>query len=60
MLGDRLVGVVLNAVTPDEVDSLERQVVPALEGLGLVVFGDTPFALAAQRHGGTGRRLRPA
>ena len=41
-LGDRLVGVVLNAVTPEEVDSLERQVVPALQGLGLQVFGVMP------------------
>ena len=41
-LGDRLVGVVLNAVTPDEVESLERQVVPALENLGLSVFGVMP------------------
>ena len=42
MLGERLVGVVLNAVTPDEVDSLERQVVPALANLGLPVFGVMP------------------
>ena len=42
ILGDRLVGVVLNAVTPDEVESLERQVVPALENLGLSVFGVMP------------------
>ncbi len=42
MLGDRLVGVVLNAVTPDEVDSLERQVVPALANLGLMVYGVMP------------------
>ena len=35
-------GVVLNAVTPDEVDSFERQVVPALENLGLPVFGVMP------------------
>ena len=42
ILGDRLVGVVLNAVTPDEVESLERQVVPALENLGLTVFGVMP------------------
>ena len=42
ILGDRLVGVVLNAVTPDEVESLERQVVPALANLGLVVFGVMP------------------
>ena len=42
MLADRLVGIVLNAVTPDEVESLERQVVPALENLGLPVFGVMP------------------
>ena len=42
MLGERLVGIVLNAVTPDEVESLERQVVPALENLGLPVFGVMP------------------
>ena len=41
-LGDRLVGIVLNAVTPDEVDELQRHVVPALEALGLVVFGVMP------------------
>jgi BioD-like phosphotransacetylase family protein len=41
-LGSRLVGVVLNAVTPGEVESLERQVVPALENLGLPVFGVMP------------------
>ena len=41
-LGDRLVGVVLNAVTPGEVESLERQVVPALENFGLQVFGVMP------------------
>ena len=41
-LGNRLVGVVLNAVTPGEVESLERQVVPALENLGLPVFGVMP------------------
>ena len=42
ILGDRLVGLVLNAVTPDEVDRLERQVVPALQGLDLAVFGVMP------------------
>ena len=42
ILGDRLVGLVLNAVTPDEVDRLERQVVPALQGLDLTVFGVMP------------------
>ena len=41
-LGDHLAGVVLNAVTPDEVESLERQVVPALENLGLSVYGVMP------------------
>ena len=41
-LGDRLMGIVLNAVTPDEVDELQRHVVPALEGLGLQVFGVMP------------------
>ena len=38
----QVVGVVLNAVTPDEVESLERQVVPSLENLGLSVFGVMP------------------
>ena len=41
-LGDHLIGIVLNAVTPEEVESLERNVVPALEALGLVVFGVMP------------------
>ncbi len=41
-LGDRLIGIVLNAVTPDEVTELERSVVPALEALGLVIFGVMP------------------
>ena len=41
-LGDRLAGIVLNAVTPDEVESLQRDVVPALETLGLAVFGVMP------------------
>ena len=41
-LGDRLCGVVLNAVTPDEVEGLEREVVPALQRLGLSVFGVMP------------------
>ncbi len=41
-LGDHLIGIVLNAVTPDEVFQLEESVVPALEELGLVVFGVMP------------------
>ncbi len=41
-LGDRLRGVVLNAVTPDDVESLERDVVPSLQALGLQVFGVMP------------------
>ncbi|KZR86939.1 phosphotransacetylase family protein [Synechococcus sp. MIT S9504] len=41
-LGDRLRGVVLNAVTPDDVESLERDVVPSLQALGIKVFGVMP------------------
>ncbi len=41
-LGDRLIGIVLNAVNPDEVEELEKTVVPSLEGLGMVVFGVMP------------------
>jgi BioD-like phosphotransacetylase family protein len=41
-LGDRLAGVVLNAVTPDEVEELNQHVVPALQALGLKVFGVMP------------------
>ncbi len=41
-LGDRLRGVVLNAVTPDDVASLERDVVPSLQALGIEVFGVMP------------------
>ena len=37
-LGDHLVGIVLNAVTPDEVHALKRSVVPSLEKLGLSVL----------------------
>ena len=49
-LGERLRGVVLNAVTPDDVESLERNVVPALQALGIEVLGDATVP-AAQRHG---------
>ncbi len=41
-LGDQLIGIVLNAVTPDDVVVLRRKVVPALEKLGFVVFGVMP------------------
>ncbi|QNI55809.1 AAA domain protein [Synechococcus sp. BIOS-E4-1] len=41
-LGDRLRGVVLNAVIPDDVESLERDVVPSLQALGIKVFGVMP------------------
>ncbi len=41
-LGNQLIGVVLNAVTPDEVEVLERSVVPSLEELGMDVFGVMP------------------
>lgn len=42
LLGDRLAGVVLNAVDPEAVPELEATVVPALERLGLTVFGVMP------------------
>ncbi len=41
-LGERLRGVVLNAVTPDDVESLKRDVVPSLQALGIEVFGVMP------------------
>ncbi len=41
-LGEHLVGVVLNAVSPEGVEELESSVVPALEALGLAVFGVMP------------------
>jgi hypothetical protein len=41
-LGDRLAGVVLNAVDPDGVEPLRRQVAPALERLGIPVAGVMP------------------
>ncbi|MFM8525202.1 MAG: phosphotransacetylase family protein [Cyanobacteriota bacterium] len=42
LLGDHLAGVVLNAVDPEAVSELESTVVPALERLGLTVFGVMP------------------
>ncbi len=41
-LGESLLGVVLNAVTPDEVKDLKDKVVPALRSLGIDVFGVMP------------------
>ncbi len=41
-LGGNLLGVVLNAVTPDEVSDLEEKVVPSLQKLGINVFGVMP------------------
>ncbi len=41
-LGDKLVGIVLNAVTPQDVEVLRKEVVPSLEALGITVFGVMP------------------
>ncbi len=41
-LGDKLIGVVLNAVTPKEVDDLKNNVVPSLQTFGLDVYGVMP------------------
>ena len=41
-LGERLLGVVLNAVFPEEIGILKKEVVPALENLGIMVFGVMP------------------
>jgi BioD-like phosphotransacetylase family protein len=41
-LGDRLAGVVLNTVDPELVAALQQEVGPALERLGLAVFGILP------------------
>ncbi len=41
-LGSRLLGVVLNAVTPDDVKDLKEQIVPALKALDIDVFGVMP------------------
>jgi BioD-like phosphotransacetylase family protein len=41
-LGDRMAGLVLNSVVPEEVPALREEVVPALERLGLPVFGIMP------------------
>ncbi len=41
-LGSHLIGIVLNAVTPNEVTDLQNTVVPQLESLGFVVYGVMP------------------
>tara|TARA_Y100001968_G_C19392666_1_gene736491 strand:- start:178 stop:1263 length:1086 start_codon:yes stop_codon:yes gene_type:complete len=41
-LGESFVGVVLNAVTPEAVKDLNQNVVPALKGVGIPVFGVMP------------------
>ncbi|MCP9915788.1 phosphotransacetylase family protein [Cyanobium sp. ATX 6F1] len=41
-LGEHLAGVVLNSVNPDQVGELRAELVPALEALGLPVFGVMP------------------
>ncbi len=41
-LGENLLGVVLNAVTPEDVKVLQENVVPALTKLGVDVFGVMP------------------
>ena len=41
-LGDRLAGVVLNSVDPEQLAGVRAEVVPALERLGLPVFGTMP------------------
>ncbi len=41
-LGKHFIGVVLNAVTPDEVHQIEKSVVPALKAFGISVFGVMP------------------
>jgi len=41
-LGDQLAGVVLNAVNPEDVEPLRAELVPAIEQVGLPVFGVMP------------------
>ena len=41
-LGKNLLGVVLNAVKPDEVTDIKKNVIPALMSLGIEVFGVMP------------------
>ena len=41
-LGEKLLGVVLNAVTPEDIELLKKDVVPSLEDLGIPVYGVMP------------------
>ena len=41
-LGKNFLGVVLNAVTPDEISNIKSKVIPALKRLGIEVFGVLP------------------
>lgn len=41
-LGERLAGVVLNGVDPDQLDDLRQEILPALERLGIPVLGVMP------------------
>ena len=41
-LGENFVGVILNAVNPNEIDDIKTKVVPALGSLGIEVFGIMP------------------
>ena len=42
LLGERLVGVVFNNVEPDQLETLRQQLTPALESLGLPIYGLLP------------------
>ena len=42
LLGERLVGVVFNNVEPDQLEPLRQQLTPALESLGLPIYGLLP------------------
>ncbi len=41
-LGENLAGIVLNAVSPDDLEFIQSQILPALGSLGLDVFGVMP------------------
>ena len=41
-LGDHFLGVVLNAVTPNEINNIKKKILPALANLGIEVFGVLP------------------
>ena len=41
-LGENFAGVVLNAVTPNEISNIKSKVIPALERLGIEVYGVMP------------------